>query len=163
MKKIWGWIFGIVTVLIVAFYFVFGGSNSLPEPVAAGTNSNTGGNGNPSTAAGDGRTGSGNMNTGGMTMTGFKDGSYTGPVTDAIYGQVQVAVAISGGKITGVSWPVYPNGSGHTNEVNAIALPRLQQETLAAQSANINIVSGATQTSIAFQQSLAATLAQAKS
>jgi uncharacterized protein with FMN-binding domain len=65
--------------------------------------------------------------------------------------------------ITDVSWPVYPNDPGHTTEVSASSLPALKQEAIAAQSANVDIVSGATQTAEAFQQSLAAALAQAKS
>jgi uncharacterized protein with FMN-binding domain len=83
-------------------------------------------------------------------------------VTDAIYGQLQIVATVSGGKITDVSWPVYPNSGGHTIEVSASALPQLKQEAIATQSANVNIVSGATQTSQAFQQSLAAALNQAK-
>ncbi|HVO28948.1 MAG TPA: FMN-binding protein [Candidatus Paceibacterota bacterium] len=93
---------------------------------------------------------------------GYKDGTYTGPVADAIYGQLQVAVTVSGGKITDVSWPVYPDSGGHTLQVSQSALPALKQEAIAAQSAKVDIVSGATQTSQAFQQSLAAALAQAQ-
>jgi uncharacterized protein with FMN-binding domain len=96
-------------------------------------------------------------------MGQYKDGTYTGSVADAVYGQLQVVATISGGMITNITWPVYPNNPGHTSQVSATALPALEQEAIAAQSANVNIVSGATQDSEAFQQSLAAALAQAKS
>jgi uncharacterized protein with FMN-binding domain len=101
----------------------------------------------------------------GSTGTGtgqYTDGTYTGSLADAIYGKLQVTVTISNGMITNVTFPVYPNSPGHTSQVSASALPQLEQEAIASQSANVNIVSGATQDSQAFQQSLAAALAQAK-
>lgn len=91
----------------------------------------------------------------------YKDGTYTGSVVDSIYGPVQVAVTISGGKITQVDVPVYPDDGGNNTEVSNFSLPVLKQETIAAQSAEVDIVSGATQTSEAFQESLASALAHA--
>lgn len=93
----------------------------------------------------------------------YKDGTYTGPVTDAYYGNLQVAAVIKAGKLADVQFLELPAGSGHTAEVSSMSAPILKQEALAAQSANVDIVSGATQTSEAFQKSLAAALAQAKS
>jgi uncharacterized protein with FMN-binding domain len=91
----------------------------------------------------------------------YKDGIYTGSVADAIYGKLQLVVTVSGGKITNVTWPIYPNTPGHSSQVSATALPKLEQEAIVSQSANVNVVSGATQDSTAFQQSLASALAQA--
>jgi uncharacterized protein with FMN-binding domain len=93
----------------------------------------------------------------------YKNGTYTGSLADAVYGKIQVAVTISGGMITDVTWPTYPNDPGHTTQISDSALPTLKQEAITAQSANVNIVSGATQTSEGFQQSLAVALAQAQS
>ncbi len=93
----------------------------------------------------------------------YKDGSYTGPVTDAYYGNVQVQATIQGGKLTNVQFLQYPNDRGTSIRINGQAMPMLTQEAIQAQSANVDIVSGATQTSEAFQQSLAAALANAKS
>ena len=93
----------------------------------------------------------------------YKDGKYTGPVSDAFYGNLQVVAVISGGKLTDIQFPVSPNDPGETTLVSQSSLPKLKQEAIAAQSANVNIVSGATQTSEAFQQSLAAALNKAKS
>jgi uncharacterized protein with FMN-binding domain len=104
---------------------------------------------------------SGNPPTTGSTGQ-YKNGTYTGNVADAFYGNLQAAVTISGGAITDITFPQAPSG-GHSGEVSAVALPELRQEAIAAQSANVNIVSGATQDSQAFQQSLASALAQAKS
>jgi uncharacterized protein with FMN-binding domain len=93
----------------------------------------------------------------------YKDGSYTGTVADAFYGKLQVVAVIQNGKIADVQFPVFPNSPGHTTQVSQEALPQLKSEAIAAQSANVDIVSGATQDSQAFQQSLASALAQAKS
>ena len=159
MKKIWGWIVGIGIVAVAIFYFIFNGSGS----TIVATNPNVGANGNPPATGTAGQGSPSSSNTGGNGAAGqYKDGSYTGPVADAIYGQLQIVATVSGGKITDISWPVYPNSGGHSSQVSAFALPQLKQEAIAAQNANVNIVSGATQTSQAFQQSLATALVQAK-
>ena len=104
---------------------------------------------------------SGNPSGGASTSGQYKDGTYTGPVENAVYGNIQVVVTVSGGKITTVAVPVFPDSPGHSSQVSASAIPKLQQEALTMQSANVNVVSGATQDSQAFQQSLAAALATA--
>lgn len=93
----------------------------------------------------------------------YVDGSYTGSVADAYYGNVQVQAVVSGGKITDVQFLQYPNTHSTSVYINSQAMPFLKQEAIQSQSANVSIVSGATDTSMAFQQSLAAALAQAKS
>ena len=69
---------------------------------------------------------------------------------------------IQNGKITDVQFLQYPNDNGHSARVSSFSMPALKQEAIAAQSANVDVVSGATQTSEAFRQSLADALAQAK-
>jgi uncharacterized protein with FMN-binding domain len=97
------------------------------------------------------------------TTTGtYKDGTYTGAVADAFYGNLQVVAVIQGGNLTDVQFPVYPNDGGHTSQLSKTDLPILKQEAIAAQSANVDIISGATQISQAFEQSLSSALAQAK-
>lgn len=96
------------------------------------------------------------------TSTGmYKDGTYDGTIANAFYGNIQVAAVIQGGKLTDVQFLSYPNDNGHSMEVSSFALPALKQEAIQSQSANVNIVSGATQDSGAFQQSLASALAEA--
>jgi uncharacterized protein with FMN-binding domain len=92
----------------------------------------------------------------------YKDGSYSGSVADAFYGKLQVAAVVSGGKLTDVQFLQYPSDNGHSAQVSNTSLPILKQEAIQSQSANVNIVSGATDTSQAFQQSLAVALAAAK-
>jgi uncharacterized protein with FMN-binding domain len=84
--------------------------------------------------------------------------TYTGSTASTRWGDVQVAITVTDGKITDVQVPVYPNNNGRDQEINAYALPILTQETLTAQNANIDTVSGATVTSDGYLQSLQAAL-----
>ena len=93
----------------------------------------------------------------------YKDGTYTGNVADAFYGNVQVQTTISGGKIASVTFLQYPHDRSTSQSINSQAMPYLQQEAIAAQSGQVNVVSGATDTSNAFVQSLSSALTQAQS
>jgi uncharacterized protein with FMN-binding domain len=96
------------------------------------------------------------------TPTGrYKDGTYTGSVADAFYGNVQVQVTISGGNITDVQFLQYPSDRSTSRFINSQATPLLTQEAIQAQSAQVDGVSGATATSEAFIQSLQSALQQA--
>lgn len=92
----------------------------------------------------------------------YKDGTYKGDSVDAYYGLVQVQAVIQSGQIADVQFLSYPNDRQNSVRISAYATPILTQEAIQAQSANVDIVSGATLTSQAFQQSLASALAQAK-
>jgi uncharacterized protein with FMN-binding domain len=74
---------------------------------------------------------------------------------------VQVRITVSGGKVTAVDVVEYPDSNGRDQEINARALPVLVQETLQAQSAKIDMVSGATYTSDGYLTSLQSALDQA--
>jgi uncharacterized protein with FMN-binding domain len=67
-------------------------------------------------------------------------------------------VTISGGKITDVTALQYPNDRNKSVEINSQALPMLRSEALAAQSATIDTISGATYTSDGYTQSLQSAL-----
>jgi uncharacterized protein with FMN-binding domain len=84
----------------------------------------------------------------------------TGAVISTRYGDVEVQVTIANGKITAVTAIELPSG-GRSGQISAAAEPILASEALTAQSANIDIVSGATYTSEAYAQSLQAALDQA--
>ncbi len=92
----------------------------------------------------------------------YKDGQYTGSVADAYYGYIQVKVTISGGKISDVVFLQYPNDRENSVFINQQAMPYLKQEAIQAQSAKVDVVSGATDTSMAFVQSLTTALSQAQ-
>lgn len=110
----------------------------------------------------------GNSNQMGMgsamgSMGMYKNGTYIGSVADAYYGNVQVQVTVQSGKVSDVKFLQHPGGRSYSIFVNSQAMPYLIQEAVQAQNSNVDIVSGATETSLAFQQSLASALAQAKS
>lgn len=77
-----------------------------------------------------------------------------GSAVDTRYGTVQVKVTFSGNSITAVDTVQAPSGNGRDIEINQQALPMLEQEVLASQSANIDTVSGATYTSEGYIQSV---------
>lgn len=92
----------------------------------------------------------------------YADGSYTGNAADAYYGLIQVKAIIRNGKITDVQFLQYPNDRDTSRYINGQAMPLLTQEAIQSQNANVDGVSGATDTSQAFEQSLASALALAK-
>jgi uncharacterized protein with FMN-binding domain len=92
----------------------------------------------------------------------YKDGSYTGGVADAQWGYVQVKVTIANGRMTNVQFVDYPHDRNRSIMINQYADPVLVQEAIQAQSAQVDIVTGATDTSFAFMQSLDDALSHAQ-
>ncbi len=96
------------------------------------------------------------------SQTAYKNGTYTGPSIDAFYGPVEVQATVQNGKLASVQFLQYPNDRMTSVQINTIAMPYLQQEAIQTQSANVDIISGATLTSEGFMMSLQAALASAK-
>ncbi|WP_022878332.1 FMN-binding protein [Microbacterium sp. B19] len=94
--------------------------------------------------------------------SGLADGTYTGSAANTRFGPVQVQITVSGGVVTDVQVPVYPDENGRDQQINSRALPVLVKETLAAQSADIDMVSGATYTSDGYLSSLQSALNEAR-
>jgi uncharacterized protein with FMN-binding domain len=84
-----------------------------------------------------------------------------GPVVDTRYGPVQVEITVSGSRVVDVQALQLPNDRRRSVAINDYAAPILRREALAAQSAQINTVSGASVTSNAYAQSLQAALSTA--
>ncbi|MCU1593715.1 MAG: hypothetical protein JWO12_1107 [Frankiales bacterium] len=82
----------------------------------------------------------------------------TGDSVDTRWGPVQVKITVTSGKITSAVAVVYPQSNGRDQEINSYAVPTLQQETVTANSASIDMVSGATYTSNGYIQSLQSAL-----
>lgn len=95
-------------------------------------------------------------------VVAYKDGQYTGPAADAYYGNIQVKVTIAGGKISDVVFLQYPHDRSTSMHINMQAMPFLKQEAIRAQSGNVDGVSGATDTSQAFIESLTSALKDAQ-
>jgi uncharacterized protein with FMN-binding domain len=87
--------------------------------------------------------------------------TYIGSVAETRWGPVQVKITVQGGKITNVTVLQQPDGNQRDAEINSQALPILIDETVKAQSANIDMVSGATVTSDGYVRSLQAALDEA--
>ena len=155
MRRIAIAVMGTVSGLVLLFsYHTSQGrattAGTLPTGTVPGAGSTGGGSGG--TAA----TGSGS---GTATLT---DGTYTGDSTATQWGPVQVRITVSGGRVTAAEAVVYPNQNRHDQQINAYALPVLNQEAVAASSAQIDAVSGATVTSYGYIQSLQSAIDQAR-
>ena len=87
--------------------------------------------------------------------------TYRGMTVQTPFGPVAVAIRVVGPKVTKVTATSFPRAAKHSATLNAYAIPRLQQQAVAAQSASISGVSGASYTSQGFEQSLQSALAQA--
>ncbi|MFF7443027.1 FMN-binding protein [Streptomyces sp. NPDC008122] len=97
----------------------------------------------------------------GTSSGGLVSGTYTGDSVDTRYGPVQVRVTIGGGRLTGVVVVKTPSENERDREIAGYAVPMLTSETLTAQSAQIDTVSGATYTSEGYVRSLQSALDQA--
>jgi uncharacterized protein with FMN-binding domain len=123
---------------------------------ATGAGSTPGGTAAPGSTPAPNATSSGG--TSGGTTTGTK--TVTGTLIETRYGPVQVQVTVTSGKIATVTATQLPSG-GRSGRISDYAAPILSGEAMTAQSAQIDLVSGATYTSGAYEQSLQAALDQA--
>jgi uncharacterized protein with FMN-binding domain len=148
VTRIVTWLLGTVTAvtLLFGYHTSTSGPATTSETVVAAPAT-------PATPAAPQGTGTGTASTTGTTVTGA--------VVQTRWGPVQVSITVADGKITAVDVPQYPDGNHKDEEINADALPTLKQETLSAQSADIDMVSGATVTSDGYVQSLQSALDQA--
>lgn len=145
-----------VTVLVFIIYSVqqrheSSGSDVVPTPTIATSNSSS--SSTPSSAQASPTT---------PSTPGFKDGTYVGSEADAFYGTIQVEAIIKSGKITDVQFLQYPNDRQNSIYINSQAMPYLKQEAIHAQSAQVNTITGASDTSQAFVESLSNALAKAQ-
>ena len=87
-------------------------------------------------------------------------GTFTGAPARTQYGPVQVQITVDNGKVTSAVGQQAAT-DGRSQMIASVAIPKLQQQAVAAQSANINGVSGASYTSGGFAKSLQSALKQA--
>ena len=90
-----------------------------------------------------------------------KDQSVTGATADTRWGPVQVQITVKDGKIVGAVGLQYPNGDRRSQWISEQAIPWLVEETLAEQIADVQIIGGATYTSMGWRQSLASAMQKA--
>ncbi|NKZ08046.1 FMN-binding protein [Actinomadura latina] len=99
---------------------------------------------------------------GGGATAPATSGTYKGQRIDTRYGPVQVEITMSRGRLTAVQVLRAPSENGRDREIAAFALPRLTKEAIAAGSAHIDAVSGATYTSEGYITSLQSALDSAR-
>jgi uncharacterized protein with FMN-binding domain len=105
--------------------------------------------------------GAGGQTGGSSTGSSTGTGTFTGDPADTRFGPVQVRITVSGGKVTAADAVEYPQESPRDQEINAYAIPLLNQEAVAAGTAGIDMVSGATYTSQGYLSSLQSALDKA--
>jgi uncharacterized protein with FMN-binding domain len=149
MRRITFWLLSTLTVVVLLFGYDASNATNLTAASPPAAVSGTG----TTAATGTGSTASGKASSTTKTVTGS--------VASTQWGPVQVQLSIGGGKVTGVTVLQQPSGNPKDDEINSYALPILNQETLKDQSANIDMVSGATVTSTGYLQSLQSALDQA--
>jgi uncharacterized protein with FMN-binding domain len=151
VKRIVLWFMSTLTALVLLFGYhtstssqaAAGGQSSAVAPVQGSTSSGT----SSGTTSGTG------TSTAATTVIGDEASTRWGPV--------QVQLTVANGTITDVSVVEYPDDNGRDQQINARALPVLVQETLDAQNAQIDMVSGATVTSEGYLESLQSALDKA--
>ncbi len=156
MKRIATWFLSTVTVVVLMFGYHTSTNSTLSatsQPAFVGSSS-TSGSTSSTTKSNGGSTGNSNSNSNTSSTA-------TGDVAQTRWGPVQVELTVKAGSVTEVRVLQYPTGNSTDEQINSYALPVLIQETLDSQSANIDMVSGATVTSVGYQQSLQSALDQA--
>ena len=166
MKKIIYAVLATISGLVLLFSYRTSLGESIPDPTDAASTTTTSGSTTPGSGSASSSSGSSSGSSTGSTgsgasSSGLTDGSYTGQSVNTRFGPVQVAITVSGGAITDVTVPEYPNSNGRDQQINNRALPQLVSETLSAQSARIDMISGATYTSDGYLQSLQSAIDQA--
>ena len=98
----------------------------------------------------------------GMSQAATAPRTVTGAAASTPYGPMQVQLTLSGTKITKVTVLQRTNDGAESDQIDDNAIPKLSSETLAAQSARIDAVSGASYPSSGYVQSLQSALDQAR-
>jgi uncharacterized protein with FMN-binding domain len=178
MRRITLWALSTLTTLVLLFSYhtstsssgtTLAAGTSVQAPAAAGTGSDTDSGTSDSNTTDSGTSDSGTASgttDSGTTDSGTTSGSsasktYDGDSVDTRWGPVQVRITVVNGKITASEAIVYPDGNREDQQINSFALPVLNQEAVAQQSADIDMVSGATVTSEGYLTSLQSAIDQA--
>jgi uncharacterized protein with FMN-binding domain len=148
MRRITLWLVGTVCGLVLLFSYRTSTMGATQDPAHAAAPPGIVGNAPPAATAAPN----------GSAAPGGQDTVVNGSVAQTRWGPVQVQVRISGGKIVEITTLQVPSGNQRDQEINSYAVPQLRTEVLAAQSAQIDTVSGATVTSDGYRESLQAAL-----
>ena len=160
MRRIVTWALSTITTLVLLMSYHTSTSSTASTIQASGATAGTGSKGTAPGAAGSGGSaGTGKGTTGGASGSGSAANSATGPTVAGAavptrFGNVQVQITVVDKKITAATVLQIPNRDRKDVQINNRAVPILNAEAVQAQSADIDMVSGATVTSVAYIQSL---------
>lgn len=169
MRRITLWFLSTVTVLVLLFSYrtstsstaaAVGSSLSTSAPTVQSTSaqpSATSGS-SSSTSGSSGSISSGSSSSSGTSGT---SGTFTGDAASTQWGTVQVRITVVDGKITRSETVQAPSGNPRDEQINATAVPIYDQEVVSAQTAGIDVVSGATVTWDGYTRSLQSAIDQA--
>lgn len=131
------------------------GASGTSSAATGGAASSSGATGNSSGSTSSTTSGSGSASSG---TTATSATTVDGSVVSTRYGNVQVQITVAAGKVTAAKVLQVPYTDRKDQQINNRAVPILNSEAVAAQNADIDMVSGATYTSQAYAQSLQAAL-----
>ena len=164
MRRITTWLLSTISALVLLFSYHTSTSSSPSTSIVAQSGATTGGTstgtaGSTGSDSGGGSSSGSGSSPGSGTTSAAK--TYTGDSLSTRYGDVQVQITVKNGKITDSTVTKVPWSNGRDQEINSYAVPILNQEAVAQQSANIDMVSGATYTSQGYLGSLQSAIDQA--
>ena len=145
IRAVLGSVLGSVTVLVIGWQAGAAAAHNSAETATAGSTSTS-----PSPSSSSSASPSGNAT-----------GSFTGSTVETRFGPMQVEVVVSDGKITDVKTLQETDQGGRSQQISNYAVPILRKEVLAAQSAKVSSVGGATYTSDGYLSSLQSALDKA--
>jgi uncharacterized protein with FMN-binding domain len=156
MRRIALWIATTVTIVVLLFGYHTSTNSTATPPTTASTSQPSSSSPSPSPPSPSPPSSPSSSSSPASNSETFK-----GSVAPTRWGPVQVQITTKDGKVTAVDVIEYPTQNPRDVEINDQALPVLVAETLEAQSAEIDMVSGATVTSEGYLQSLQAALDEA--
>jgi uncharacterized protein with FMN-binding domain len=156
MRRITLWIASTATMLMLLFSYHTSTSSGTTTSISSPANDGSvAAAGSANSSSSSGSTSSGTTNSGSGSKT------YTGDAASTRFGDVQVQITVVDGKVTAATVTEVPWRDHKDQEINSRAVPILTDETVSAQSADIDMVSGATYTSQGYVESLQSALDQA--
>ena len=167
MRRITIWLLSTVSALVLLFSYHTSTSSASSSSIVAEAGTDTGSTSTDTPSTGSGSTDTPSTDSGSTDTPSTGSGSssaattYTGDAVMTRFGNVQVQITVENGKITDSQVTQVPWNDHKDQEINSYAVPILNQEAVDAQSADIDMVSGATFTSQGYIGSLQSAIDQA--
>jgi len=163
MRRITTWLLSTISALVLLFSYHTSTDSGAAASVVAQYDTDTGtspstGSGSTDTPSTDSESGTSSGDSGSSSSAAK---TWTGDAVSTRFGDVQVEITVADGKVTDAQVTQVPWNDHKDQEINSYAVPILNSEAVEAQSAEIDMVSGATFTSQGYIGSLQSALDQA--